>query len=216
MKGKLETRRRGALAALAAILAGSAGCSTLKMNVEAPPLPTIPSAENELVRADYMGMTQGKDGRGVLAVRMTNKSSRPLPIGGNQGGAIPTTGDNKAWLVFRGHSDVARFAQTGVKLELTGTGEAKLDVDVPEEGTFELPPGGSKVVLIGFQAAPGEKELTVDLQPLVATGGVHDSEGRLRTLYLTAPIVTAEGLKSRAKEFLESTKFGFQLNSNDL
>lgn len=204
------------MAGMVAPIAFTIGCGTLKMDVEAPPLPTIPTAENELVRADYVAMTQTKDGKGMLAVRITNKSSGPIEVGGNQGAALPAMGDNKAWLVFKGHSDVARFAKTDLKVELKGTGEADVSVDVPEEGTFELPPGKSKVVLIGFQLAGGSKELAVDLQPLIVTDSVHDSQGNLRTLYLRAPVVTIADLKSRAKEFLENTKVGFQLNSDDL
>lgn len=192
------------------------GCGTVNMTVDAPPLPTIPTVENHMARADYVAMTQTKDGKGLLAVRLTNITDAPIRVGGYQGAAVPTMGDDKAWLVFRGHSDVARFAATDLKVELKGTGEADVQVDVPDEGTYELPPQKSRIVLIGFQLDGDSKELAVDLQPIVMTESVHDEDGNLRPLVLRAPVADIESIKQRAKEFLENTKVNFQLTSDDI
>lgn len=194
----------------------SVGCGTVNLTVDSPPLPTIPSAENDLARADYVAMTQGKNGKGLLAVRLTNLTDAPIRVGGYQGAVVPTMGDDKAWLVFRGHSDVARFASTDLKVELKGTGETSVEIDVPDEGTYELPPHKSRIVLIGFQLAGDSKELAVDLQPLIMTESVHDDQGNLRPLVLRAPVVGLESIKQRAKNFLENTKLGFQLTSDDV
>lgn len=191
------------------------GCEHPQVRVEPPPMPAPPTAENDLIRAEYVAMTPGVQGRGVVALRVTNKTTETISIGGTQGASIPAKDGTKAWLVYRGDNDISRLSKTGVSIELHG-GEAKVDVDVPDEGVMPLTAGASRMVLVAFEMPETVKDLSIDLSPIVVSNSVHSPDGQLRALYLTVPVKDRPSLREQAKKMIEQTKFGFQLTSDDI
>lgn len=190
------------------------GCEHVGVRVDAPKLPAAPKAENDLVRAEYVAMVGPDSGKGVVAVRMTNKTDKPIMLGGSQGADIPTKDKNKAWLAYRGSDELKRFAKTDMSLELQGL-DATVSVNVPPEGVTELGPNQSRLVLVAYQMAEGTKDLSIDLSPVVSSNSVHAPSGQLRTLDMTIPILDRPTIAQQAKDLINQTKVGFQLGGND-
>ena len=195
------------------LMACAAGCEHLGLRVDAPKLPAAPSAENDLVRAEYVAMVGPDAGKGVVAVRMTNKTDKPIMLGGSQGADIPTKDKNKAWLAYKGSNDLKRFAKTDMSLELQGT-DATVSVNVPAEGMTELGPNQSRLVLVAYELTEGTKNLSIDLSPVVSSNSVHAPSGQLRTLDMTIPILDKATIKQQAKDLINQTKVGFQIGGD--
>lgn len=190
------------------------GCEHIGVRVDAPKLPTPPTAENDLVRAEYVSMLGPESGKGIIAIRMTNKTDKPIMLGGSQGADIPTKDKNKAWLAYRGSEDLKRFAKTDMSLEFQGA-DALLSVKAPPEGVTELGPNQSRLVLVAYQMADGSKDLSIDLSPVVSSSSVHGPSGQLRTLDMTIAILDRPTIAQQAKDLINQTKVGLQLGGND-
>lgn len=195
------------------LMACVVGCEHVGLRVDAPKLPPLPSAENDLVRAEYIAMVGPDAGKGVIAVRMTNKITTPIMLGGSQGAKIPTKDANKAWLAYRGSDDLKRFTKTDMLLELQGA-DATVSVNVPPEGMTELGPNQSRVLLVAYELSNGSKTLSIDLSPVVSSNSVHAPSGQLRTLNLTIPIMDRASIKQQAKDLINQTKVGLQIGGN--
>jgi hypothetical protein len=191
-----------------------AGCEHVGVRVDPPNLPAPPSVECDLVRAESVGITTLRQGEGVLAVRLTNKSDKPISMGGDSGAVIPAKDGVKARLVYRGEENLDRFLGAASRLELRN-GELKVSVDLPEAGMTVLPPGESRVVLVAFQAPPGAAAVSVDVSPLLRGESVHSPDGKCRAMYLDVPIVDGKTIMGNMKTLIEQTRFGFQVTSDD-
>lgn len=201
--------------ALGLVLCGMVGCTHVDTRVEHPPIPTLPAAENDLIRVESLGATRSKDGTGLLAVRVTNKADHPISIGGHQDASLPAKNGGKAWLVYRGSESISRYARSEVTVQLNA-GDANVELDVPEEGESPLGVGASRTVLVRFEADPNADQIEVDLSPVVVGSSVHRPDGELRALYLAVPFLDARSLKTEALKWLNQTKVGFQLTSDDV
>jgi hypothetical protein len=198
-----------------AILLLVTGCEHASVRVNPPaPLP-VPEAQNDQVVARYRGMVGPRQGKGLIAVEITNKSDRPIPIQGEQGALVPTKNDQRAWLVFRESDDLKRFLSPEMTLDLEGP-EAKLTLNVPSAGIRDLPPGESTVLLVAYALTPAAEELSFDLSPVVSTGNVHDEKGDLRALYLTVPMKDRPTIVDQAKHYINNTSLGVNLTSDDV
>jgi hypothetical protein len=203
----------GALVGWVAI--ASIGCEHAQVRVTPPAAIPQPEAENDLVVARYRGMVGPHNGKGVIAVQITNKTEKPITIRGEQGGPIPTKNDQRAWLVYRDNEDLKSYLQSDLSLKIDGP-DATLTMDVPKDGVIELEPRKSTMVLVAFSLTPAAEDLSFDLSPVVCQGNCHDADGHLRALYLTVPMKDRPTIVKQAKDYLNNTNFGINLTSDDL
>lgn len=207
----MDTVRR--LCVLGCLAMTAMGCSTLDVRVDTPTPLETPAVENQIVRAEYVAMSTPIEGKGTLAVRFTNRSTEPIELGGDQGASLPTSDGNKAWLVYRGHEDLKRLGETQLQLQLSA-GDARVSVDVPEEGAITLAPGQSKVIVLGYELVENERELAIDLYPLLMNQSARDDRGQMQTLHLRIPVGGAPTLTNQAKNFVENTKLNLSLGGS--
>jgi hypothetical protein len=193
----------------------SIGCEHAQVRVTPPAAAIQPEAENDLVVARYRGMVGPHQGKGVIAVQITNKTEKPIAVRGEQGGPIPTKNDQRAWLVYRDNEDLKRYLQSDLTLQIEGP-DATLTMDVPKDGIIQLEPGKSTMVLVAYSLTPAAEDLSFDLSPVVCQGDCHDADGNLRALYLTVPIKDRPTIVKQAKDYLNNTNFGINLTSDDL
>ncbi len=183
------------------------GCEHAQVRVTPPPAPPQPVVENDLVVARYRGMVGPHNGKGVIAVQITNKTEKPISVRGEQGGPIPTKNDQRAWLVYRDNEDLKRYLQSDLTLQIEGP-DATLTMDVPKDGVIQLEPGKSTMVLVAYALTPAAEDLSFDLSPVVCQGECHDADGNLRALYLTVPIKDRPTIAKQAKDYLNNTILG--------
>lgn len=209
----MKARRRVGSIGVALVLL--VGCEHASVRVQPPAPLAQPQVENDQVVARFRGMVGPQQGKGVIAVEITNKTDQPIPIQGEQGALVPTKNDQRAWLVFRDSDDLKRFLKSDLTLELEGP-EAKLSLDVPASGIRPLPPGQSTVLLVAYALTPAAEELSFDLSPVVSAGEVHDAKGDLRTLYMTVPMKDRPTIVDQAKHYINNTSLGVNLTSDDI